>query len=292
MPANSVKKPARRVTPAADRATPASRLIDARIESLPDWRGATLARLREVIRSADRSITEEWKWNTPVWSSNGIVCTGETYARVVKLTFAHGASLADPAKLFNSSLTGSTRRAIDVREGERLDARALKALVKSAVAFNGSRSPADKPKRTATKNKPAKTRLLSGGNPQIAKGDGDAAVQAYIAAMPGWKQNVGRRVDAIATRVLADVPGARKAVKWNSPFYGVEKRGWLLSFHCFTHYVKIAFFNGSLLRPLPPGESKSDSTRYLDVHEHDALDEARLADWIRQASALPGWGKA
>jgi hypothetical protein len=111
-------------------------------------------------------------------------------------------------------------------------------------------------------------------------------VQAYIAAMPGWKSDVGRRLDALVVRT---VPRVRKAVKWNSPFYGVEGRGWFLSFHTFTRYVKVAFFRGSSLRPAPPGESKHRQVRYLDIHEHYPLDEAQLAKWIRQAAALPGW---
>ena len=132
--------------------------------------------------------------------------------------------------------------------------------------------------------KVAKPKLLSGGNPQIAKAEGDAPVQAYISAMPGWKRGVGRRLDALITRV---VPGVRKAVKWNSPFYGVEGQGWFISFHCFTKYVKVTFFRGASLRPVPPGESKHANVRYLDVHE-DELDEVQLAAWVKQASELPG----
>jgi hypothetical protein len=128
--------------------------------------------------------------------------------------------------------------------------------------------------------------LLSGGNPQIAKAEGDAPVQAYIAAMPGWKSGVGRRLDALITRT---VPGVRKVVKWNSPFYGVEGQGWFLDFHVFAQYIKVAFFRGSSLHPLPPGASKVKDVRYLDIREHDAIDEAQLASWIRQAAALPGW---
>jgi hypothetical protein len=128
--------------------------------------------------------------------------------------------------------------------------------------------------------------LLSGGNPQIAKGDGDAPVQAYIAAMPGWKSEVGRRLDALIVRA---VPGVRKAVKWNSPLYGMEGRGWFLSFHCYTHYLKLAFFRGAALDPVPPVESRDKNTRYFHIHEDEALDEALLARWIRQASELPGW---
>jgi hypothetical protein len=128
--------------------------------------------------------------------------------------------------------------------------------------------------------------LLSGGNPQIAKAEGDAPVQAYIAAMPGWKRDVGRRLDALIVRT---VPGVRKAVKWNSPFYGVEGQGWFLNFHTFTNYVKVAFFRGTSLRPVPLGESKHKEVRYLDIRESDQLDEAQMATWIRQAAALPGW---
>ena len=131
----------------------------------------------------------------------------------------------------------------------------------------------------------AEPTLLSGGNPQIAKADGDAPVQAYIAAMPGWKRDVGRRLDALIVRT---VPHVRKAVKWNSPFYGIEGRGWFLDFHCFTKYVKVAFFRGSSLRPVPPGQSKQKDVRYLDIHEDDVLDEAQLADWVKRASQLPG----
>jgi hypothetical protein len=131
----------------------------------------------------------------------------------------------------------------------------------------------------------AKPKLLSGGNPQIAKGYGEAPVQAYIAAMPGWKREVGRRLDALIVRT---VPGVAKAVKWNSPFYGVEEGVWFLSFHCFARYVKVAFFRGVQLRPLPPGESKQKEVRYLDIHEDDAFDEAQLASWVKQASRLPG----
>ena len=128
--------------------------------------------------------------------------------------------------------------------------------------------------------------LLSGGNPQIAKADGDAPVKAYIAAMPGWKRNIGRRLDEIVTRTI---PGVRKAVKWNSPFYGVADQGWFLSFHCFTKYVKVTFFNGASLLPLPPGTSKHKHVRYLDIREDDEIDEKQLAKWIRQAASIPGW---
>jgi hypothetical protein len=126
--------------------------------------------------------------------------------------------------------------------------------------------------------------LLSGGNPQIAKADGDGPVHVYIAAMPGWKRATGKRLDALIARNL---PNVRKAVKWNSPFYGIEGQGWFLSFHVFTHYVKVTFFRGTSLRPVPPGGTGKDA-RWIDIHEDD-LDEAQMATWVKQAAALPGW---
>jgi hypothetical protein len=131
----------------------------------------------------------------------------------------------------------------------------------------------------------SKPKLLSGGNPQIAKADGDAPVAAYIAAMPGWKRNVGRRLDLLISRI---VPNVKKAVRWNTPFYGIEGQGWFLGFHCMTKYIKVAFFRGSSLSPLPPGESTQKDVRYLHIHGHRELDERLVANWIRQASKLPG----
>jgi hypothetical protein len=156
---------------------------------------------------------------------------------------------------------------------------------------------ASQPRKSATKS-PPKTRakakraksvarpvnLLSGGNPQIAKADGDAPVQAYIAAMRGWKRDVGKRLDALIVR---NVPDVRKAVKWNSPLYGIEGQGWFLGFHTFTHYVKVTFFRGASLRPVPPGGTpKSKDARWIDIHEGD-FDEAQMATWVKQAAALP-----
>jgi len=156
----------------------------------------------------------------------------------------------------------------------------------------------DEPRRGAeTRKPPAATtsdaasavlrpKLLAGGNPQIPKGDGDAPVQAYIGAMPGWKRDVGRRLDALIVRTVPDVC---KAVRWNSPFYGVEGQGWFLNFHCITKYVKVAFFRGASLQPRPPVESKQKDVRYLHIYEDDPLDEELVGSWIRQASELPGW---
>jgi hypothetical protein len=172
-----------------------------------------------------------------------------------------------------------------------------------------AKSRASKPRKPATKSTSAKKRLakagaqakpsagygkpvnlLSGGNPRIAKAEGDAPVHAYIAAMPGWKRDVGRWLDAL---IAQNVSHVRKVVKWNTPFYGVESPGgkpsWFLGFHCMTNYVKVAFFRGTSLRPLPPGKSKQKEVRYLDIHEDDQLDEAQIADWVKQAAVLPGW---
>lgn len=370
----------------------ATRISD-RLAELGDWRGDALRRVRTLIQEADPDVVEEWKWakatspGVPVWSHDGIICTGESYKSAVKLTFARGASLEDPAHIFNASLEGNVRRAIDIREGEQLDEAAFKALIRAAVSLNQSgksassrrsggdtaatakaidsavsaqemasrRTQSRMAKRPTTQSQwkmapgrskqpagesdgdndaqavigettarrrsqreavkaaapqtrrrvsragtrrseapgsaqqsvstPGKTVLLAGGNPQIAKGDGDGPVQKYIAAMPGWKAAVGHRLD---TLIMRAVPQARKAVKWNSPFYGIEGRGWFLNFHCFARYVKIAFFKGSQLRPLPPGHSKQKDVRYLDIYENDTLDESLLKKWFTQAAKLPG----
>jgi len=146
-----------------------------------------------------------------------------------------------------------------------------------------------KPSKNASGAKTSlKPKLLSGGNPQIAKADGDAPVRAYIAAMPGWKSEVGRQLDALITRA---VPNVKKAVKWNSPLYGVEGRGWFVGMHCFAKYIKLAFFNGTAITPMPPVESKDKRARYFHIHEGEELDEDQLARWMKQASKLDGWGK-
>ncbi len=260
--------------------SPARRRIDQRIKDLDDWRGETLARVRTMIREAVPGIEEEWKWSLPVWSSDGIICTGESYKQTVKLTFAQGAKLKDPAGLFNSSLTGKTRRAIDIREGEQLNARAFQALVKEAAAFNRASGATPKPRRAAAK----KVVLLSGDNPQIAKGYGDAPVREYIAAIPDWRGKSAARLDKLIERCVPDV---QKAVKWNSAFYGKETGHWFLCFHVFARYLKVTFFRGTSLKPVPPEASKTPETRYAHLMEGE-FDEAQLSEWIKQAAALPG----
>jgi hypothetical protein len=179
-----------------------------------------------------------------------------------------------------------------------------KSPTKKRAAAKTPRKPAKASKKPAAKRSAAKTArprktapkaparssagevvLLSGGNPRIAKGYGDAPVQAYIAAMPGWKSEVGRRLDALIAKT---VPGVRKAVKWNSPLYGLEDNVWFLGVHVFAKYIKVAFFRGASLNPVPPGASKQKDVRYLDIREDDQLDEARFAAWVKQASQLPG----
>jgi hypothetical protein len=272
-----------KIAPKKRIAKDASRRIDEKIVALGDWRGERLVELRKLIHQVDPEVVEEWKWmGSPTWSHDGIYAVANAHKDKVKLTFAHGAALRDPKKLFNATLGGGTWRAIDFRERDRINRTALGALLREAVVYNTSHSAA-KSQGSRGARKPI---LLAGGNPQIAKGEGDAPVQAYLAAMPGWKRDVGRRLDALIVRT---VPRVRKAVKWNSPFYGVEGEGWFLAFHCFTKYVKLTFFRGTSLRPPPPVESKDPKTRSFHIHEDDQLDEKRLVRWIRQASKLPGW---
>jgi hypothetical protein len=163
-----------------------------------------------------------------------------------------------------------------------------KAAVKSASKAAAKSAPKSAPKAKPTRKSKPRPKLLSGGNPQIAKADGDAPVQAYIAAMPGWKRDLGRQIDAL---IMQAVPGACKAVRWNSPFYGIAGQGWFLGLHCYAKYVKVAFFEGRSLRPMPPVESSQPKVRYLHIHEGETIDAAQFASWAKQASKLPGWGK-
>lgn len=179
-----------------------------------------------------------------------------------------------PFRRFWSRHVDALERHRGLDEGRRLAA--LERRVREAV----------RGRTMSSKRGKAGVTLLSGGNPEIAMADGDAPVKAYIAAIPGWKREVARRVDALVVRT---VPKVRKSVKWNSPFYGLEGQGYFLNFHCFTKYLKVAFFRGASLDPLPPGGSKVKGTRYLDIHEDDALDEKLVTSWIKQASELPGW---
>ncbi|MXX00202.1 MAG: DUF1801 domain-containing protein [Acidimicrobiia bacterium] len=250
----------------------ASRKIDERIAELDDWRGEKLSEIRRMILTADPELVEEWKWmGTPTWSRGGVVAVANAHKDKVRITFAHGAELADPKRLFNTGLDGSTRRAIDLFEGDTIDAAAFGALVRQAVDYNATG--------------PTRPVLLSGGNPQIKKADGDTPVQAYIAAMPGWKSEVGRRLDAL---IESTVPDVRKAVRWNSPFYGVEGQGWFLNCHVFTRHVKVTFLRGASLDPMPPLSGKDPDARWVNIGEGE-FNEAQLETWIRQAAAIPGW---
>lgn len=167
-------------------------------------------------------------------------------------------------------------------------AKKMSKVAKKSVAKRGSKAAVVKARKGASKRSTSKAgepKLLSGGNPQIPKGYGDAPVQAYIAAMPGWKRDVGRRLDGL---IVLTVPGVRKAVKWNSPLYGMEDNVWFLGIHVFTKYVKVAFFRGAFLTPVPPGASKQKDVRYLDIHKDERLDEVQFTAWVKQASKLPG----
>ena len=277
MPGETPEKSAKAARPRKAVAKPsdqsnASRKIDEKIADLGDWRGERLSEIRRIIREVDPGVVEEWKWmGSPTWSHGGILAVANAHRDKVKLTFAHGAELPDPMKLFNATLGGNTWRAIDLRKEDRIDDAALRALVREAVAYNTTQ--------------PVKPVLLSGGNPQIAKGDGDAPVQAYIAAMPEWKSDVGHRLDALIVR---NAPDVRKAVRWNSPFYGIDGQGWFLSCHVFARYVRVTFFQGALLQPVPPGAGKDKGSRWIDIYE-GKFDEEQLTVWVRQAAAIPGW---
>lgn len=176
-----------------------------------------------------------------------------------------------------------------IKQFENLKIRDLKIMAKKKVPAKKSIKKAPirtknsaSPRRRAAAVKP---KLLSGENPQIAKGEGDAPVQAYINAVPGWKQDIAKRIDAVVTKTIPEVV---KAVKWNSPFYGMDGQTWFMSMHCFTNYVKVAFFKGVYLTPPPPSSSKVKDVRYLDIREGE-LDEKQLAKWVRQAATMPGW---
>lgn len=277
-----------------------SEQIERKIADHPDWRGKCLADIRRFIREADPDMREDCRWRgAPTWSHDGLVCVANIYKDTVKVVFARGAKLSDPRGLFNSELAGNAWRGITLSRGNRLNVSAFKKLVRSAVELNrGGKGAKSRPASTkAASTKAARTSaarqaagkpvLLAGGNPQIAKADGDAPVQAYLAALPGWKRDVGQRLDALIARA---VPGVAKAVRWNSPFSGVPGLGWFLGMHAFTNYLKVTFFRGASLQPPPPGGT-GEAARWIDVREDD-LDEAQMTAWIRQAAALPGWGKA
>jgi hypothetical protein len=264
----------------------AAQMIDGRIKELDDWRGALLARLRAIITSVGAGVVEEWKWGVPVWSCDGIITTGEVYKQVVKLTFAKGASLPDPAKLFNSSREGATRRAIDFRAGEKVNEKALKALVRAAMAHNaGGKKPAAakvaKPKATKAKAPAVKARKPV----SLPKSVGEAGVKAFIASMEPWQAALVKRVNAIVDK---QVPGVIKAVKWHCPFYGIEGKGWFLSFAAFQFHVKFTFFKGKQLKPVPPAGTGKEA-RSIDIRQSDTFDEKQMTAWIKQAAAIPGW---
>jgi hypothetical protein len=190
---------------------------------------------------------------------------------------ARSSSSRAKAKAAPAKRTKTAARAVTIQRAKESGSKKTNVAKTSSTKTRTART-------TAASKEPVK--LLSGGNPQIPKGLGDEPVRAYIKAMPGWKSQVGQRLD---TLIMKSAPKVRKAVKWNSPFYGSADGGWFLSFHTFARYVKVAFFRGTSLRPVPPGPSKQDETRYLDIYEDDDIDEAQFKSWVKQAAALPGW---
>lgn len=250
----------------------------------------------EIERALPGAVSKVWH-GAPVWFVGGTPVVGYSVPAKggVALLFWNGQAFCDPALKPMGKFKAAQ---IQFEELSEIKVTRLRRWLKqagsqlwdvSSIRRKSGRTrqatPARIVKPGASKAKPVK--LLSGGNPQIGKAEGDAPVQACIAATPGWKSDVGRRLDTLIVRT---VPRVRKAVKWNSPFYGMEGRGWFLSFHTFTNYVKVTFFQGTSLRPVPPGGRAKDA-RWIDIHEDD-LDEAQMAAWIRQAAALPGWGKS
>ena len=290
------------------------RTIDEYLAGVDDDQRAALNRLRRVIQSAAPRAEECISYGLAAFRLDGraLVAFGATRDHCAFFPMS-GTTIASHADRLGRYKT--SKGTIPFQPDNPLPMALVRLLVKARIAENAALQ--TKPRKSATKSppkagappkakpgareakqsgskvKPIKVRegekapvvLLSGGNPQIAKADGDAPVQAYIAAMPGWKSDFGKRLDAL---IVHNVPNVRKAVRWNTPFYGIEGQGWFLGFHVFTRYVKVSFFRGTSLRPLPPGESKQKEVRYLDIHEDDQLDEAQLAAWVKQASELPG----
>jgi hypothetical protein len=263
-----------------------SKLIDARIEALGDWRGKTLSRARALIKQADPEVVEEWKWGVPVWSHDGLICTGETYKSAVKLTFAKGASLKDPSGLFNSSLGGNTRRAIDLHEGDKIDAGAFRTLIRAAVILNWSGVKAtSKPRKPGTANK--------------AAADGHAAIEDWIKRWTSKKGSAGgadeemrRIVQRVDDLVRRTIPGLHYAIKWRNPFYGLPEQGWIIAVAPYTSHVTVTFFGGADFDPPPPhdpGTPTVERARYVRLKTLAEAQGPMMRKWIERAGRVPGW---
>jgi hypothetical protein len=294
------------------------RTIDEYLAGVDDDQRAALNRLRRVIQSAAPRAEECISYGLAAFRLDGraLVAFGATrdHCAFFPMSGTTIAAHADRLGRYKTS-KGTIRFQPDnplpmalvrllvkarIAENAALQTKPRKSATKSKSPPKAGAPPKAKPgareaKQSGSKAKPIKVRegekapvvLLSGGNPQIANSDGDAPVQAYIAAMPGWKSDLGKRLDALIVR---NVPNVRKAVRWNTPFYGIEGQGWFLGFHVFTRYVKVSFFRGTSLRPVPPGGTvRSKDARWIDIREGDELDEAQMATWVKQAAALPGW---
>ncbi len=256
-----------------------SKQTNENIASFDDWRGPILAEIRDLVWEADPEVVEDSKpMGCPTWSHTGIFAVSTASDDQVRISFANGSKLSDPENLLKYTPKGDTWWAIELNEGDEIDDHAFKELVQRAVTYN-------------IKNKPSYIKeaagpiLLSGGNPQIPKGDGDAPVQAYIALMPEWKRELGCRIDDLIEQI---VPNVQKAMRWNSPFYGVKAKGWFLSYHVFDKYLKVTFLNGASLNPIPSGGGKDPDSRWINIIENE-FDTAQMSDWVRQSAAMPGW---
>jgi hypothetical protein len=262
--------------------------VTAYIDAAPEPARTRLRTLRAVVSREAPNAIVRMAYGVPTWHQTENLIHMGAFARHIGLYPGSEAikAFADELESFSTS-----KGTIQLPHDRDLPVELVRRITRWRLErVSGKRPAKARPARGSAKAKAATSRVapvkrLSGGNPQLAKAEGDAPVQAYIAAMPDWKRAIGTRLDAL---IVSNVPHVRKAVKWNSPFYGVEGQGWFLSFHVFAHYVKVTFFRGSSLRPLPPGVSKHEAVRYLDLREGE-LDEAQVARWVRQAAALPGW---
>ena len=264
--------------------------VDDYIAAQPAAARPVLERVRATLRKALPGATEGISYRIPVYRLDGrmvLYFAGfqrhySIYPASARLRATLGKELAG---LVHNKAT--IRFPLDKAVPTRLIARIAKLRAAEAARIGIAKKSAARRGAARAAARPSKPALLAGGNPQIAKANGNAPVQAYIAAMPGWKRDVGRRLDALIVR---NVPCVRKSVRWNSPFYGIDGQGWFLGFHVFTRYVKVTFFRGTSLRPVPPGGTGKEA-RWIDIHEDD-LDEAQMASWTKQAAAIPGWGNS
>lgn len=258
-----------------------AREIDEYIAGFPPHVQTILRKVRATIRKAAPRAEETLSYRMPAFTLDGPLVYFAAFTNHIGF---YPPVRNDPRLSAKTARYANEKGNLRFPLDEPIPYTLITQLVKARVRDNQARAASRKKRAVGPRQVKRQTVLLAGGNPQIAKADGDAPVQAYIDAIPGWKRETARRLDALVTRA---VPGVHKAVRWNSPMYGVKDRGWFLSFHVFTRYVKVTFFKGTSLRPVPPGGTGKDS-RWVDLHEGD-FDETQLRQWIRQAAAIPGW---